>query len=157
MHNITEIPEDFNSELEEKILKANADKTLVKWNKLLPELMQSDIIIVGIFPNGQTAQEGGGQANLLIMQHEGRNIIPFFTSPARMSVLPQEQLKQLNMIKMRAGDFFYSIKGMSTILNPSSDYTRVFSGFDTKVLALEFRQSLSENTNNWKIQITKEE
>ncbi len=148
MHNITEIPEDFNSELEDKILKANDDKTLVKWNKLLPELMKSDIILAGIFPNGQTAQPGGGQANLLILQHEGRNIIPFFTSPARMSVLPQEQMKQLNMIKMRAGDFFYSIKGMSTVLNPSSDYAKVFSGFDTKVLALEFKQSLSENTNN---------
>lgn len=148
IQNVTEIPEDFNSELEDKILKANADKTLVKWNKLLPELMKSEIILAGIFPNGQTAQSGGGQANLLILQHEGRNIIPFFTSPARMSVLPQEQLKQLNMIKMRAGDFFYSIKGMSTILNPSSDYAKIFSGFDTKVLALEFKQTLSENTNN---------
>ncbi len=145
IQNVTEISDDFNHELEEKILKANADKTLVKWNKLLPELMRSDIILAGVFPNGQTAQASGGKANLLVMQHEGRNIIPFFTSPERMSVLPQEQMKQLNMIKMRAGDFFYSIKGMSTILNPSSEYTRVFSGFDTKVLSIEFKQSLSEN------------
>ncbi|MCH5209242.1 MAG: SseB family protein [Oscillospiraceae bacterium] len=140
-----DIPEDFNKNLEEKILRANEDKTLVKWNKLLPELMMSDIFLAGLF---QGNNESGGQGSLLIMQHEGKNIIPFFSHPDRMSVLPEEQLSKLNMIRMRAGDFFYSIKGMATILNPSSDYTRVFSGFDTKVLAMEFRQTVSENTDN---------
>lgn len=143
-----DIPEDFNKELEEKILRANEDKTLVKWNKLLPELMMSDIFLAGSFPNGQT--EGAGQANLLILQHEGRNIVPFFSSPDRMSVLPEEQSGKLNMIRMRAGDFFYSIKGMGAVLNPSTDYAKLFSGFDTKVLALEFKQSISDSQNNTK-------
>lgn len=145
---LNEIPEDFNHELEEKILKANEDKTLVKWNKLLPELMSSEIFLAGIFPNGQAGGQAGGQANLLILQRDGRNIIPFFTTPDRMSVLPEEQVSRLNMIKMRTGDFFHSIKGMGAVLNPSSDYARLFSGFDTKVLALEFEQSISEKTND---------
>lgn len=143
---VFEIPDDFNRGLEEKILKANEDKTLVKWNKLLPELMMSDIILAGLFQNGQT----DGKANLLVLQHEGRNLVPFFTSPDRMKVLPEEQVKNLNMIKMRAGDFFHSIRGMGTVLNPSTDYARLFSGFDTKVLALEFEQSISEKANDTK-------
>lgn len=143
-----DIPKDFNKELEEKILEANKDKTLVKWNKLLPELMMSEIFLAGMFPSGQAEGQAGGQANLLIIQHEGRNIVPFFSNPERMSVLPEEQVNRLNMIKMRTGDFFYSIKGMGTILNPSSEYVKIFSGFDTKVLSLEFRQTISENTNN---------
>ena len=142
----TDIPEDFNRELEEKILRANEDKTLVKWNKLLPELMKSEIFLAGTFANGQT--EGEGQANLLILQNEGRNIVPFFSSPDRMSVLPEEQSGLLNVIRMRTGDFFNSIKGMGAVLNPSTEYAKVFSGFDTKVLALEFRQSISDNTDN---------
>ncbi|MCH5205259.1 MAG: SseB family protein [Oscillospiraceae bacterium] len=141
---IADIPADFNHELEEKILKANEDKTLVKWNKLLPELMESEIFLAGMFPSGQS----GGQANLLILQHEGRNMVPFFSNPDRISVLPEEQTSRMNMIKMRAGDFFYSIKGMGAILNPATDYKKIFSGFDTKVLALEFKQSISEKTNN---------
>lgn len=140
--NAIEITADFNKELDEKILQANEDKTLVKWNKLMPELMNSEIFLAGIFPENQP----GAKANLLILQHEGRNMIPFFTNPDRMSVLPEEQTKQLNMIKMRTGDFFHSIKGLGAVLNPSSDYARVFSGFDTKVLALEFAESLPKET-----------
>lgn len=140
-----EIPEDFNRELEEKILKANEDKTLVKWNKLLPELMTSEIFLAGVFPSGLPG-ETGGQANLLILQHEGRNMIPFFTNPERLSVLPEEQTQHLNVIKMRTGDFFHSVKGLAAVLNPSSEYSRTFSGFDTKVLALEFEQKISKET-----------
>ena len=142
-----EIPDDFNKELEEKILRANEDKTLVKWNKLLPELMTSEIFLAGMF---QGNSESGGQGSLLILQHEGKNVIPFFSHPDRMSVLPEEQLNKLNMIKMRAGDFFYSVKGMSTVLNPSSDYSKAFSGFDTKVLALEFKQSITDKDSDKK-------
>ena len=135
--NTNEIDEDFNKELEEKILKANEDKTLVKWNKLLPELMSSEILLAGMFPSGTE----GESANLLILQHDGRNIVPFFTNPDRMSVLPQEQVSKLNMIKMKTGEFFRSIKGMGAVLNPSTDYVKVFSGFDVKVLATEYEEA----------------
>ena len=38
---------ELNKELEERILAANEDKTLVKWNKVLPDLMTTEILMVG--------------------------------------------------------------------------------------------------------------
>lgn len=125
--------ESLNRELEKKILEANEDKTLVKWSKLLPELMTSDILVAGQYgdPNG-----GGNMALLMMRTREGKEIVPFFTNIERVSA--QLKTGSFDIVKINTARFFSSIKGKAALLNPSTDYMRLFNPFDVKVLALEY-------------------
>ncbi|MCM1166571.1 MAG: SseB family protein [Lachnospiraceae bacterium] len=126
---------DFNRELEERILAANEDSTKVKWNKLLPDLMTAEVLIVGQFA------EGGVQTdrtmNILMLQKDGHTVIPFFSSPERMKVLVKPEQNSFEVMKVNTVRFFQSIKGKPCVLDPMSPYARVFTPFEMKVLAAE--------------------
>ncbi len=126
---------ELNKDLEERILEANKDKTLVKWNKLLPDLMGTDILMVGQF-GGEDAN-GQRQLNILMMQKDGHTVVPFFTSPSRIAVLKTSENSQFDVMKVNTVRFFQSIAGKPCVLNPMSDYVRIFSPFDMRVLAAE--------------------
>lgn len=127
---------DLNKELEERILEANKDTTKVKWNKLLPDLMGADILMVGQF-NDQTDEFGNRQLNILMMQKDGHIVVPFFTSPERIGVMANPANTQFDVMKINAARFFQSMQGKPCILNPMSDCGRVFSPFEMKILAAE--------------------
>lgn len=126
----------LNKELEERILEANKDTTKVKWNKLLPDLMGADILMVGQFSD-QTDEYGNKQLNILMMQKDGHIAVPFFTSPERIGVMANPSQTQFDVMKINAARFFQSMAGKPCILNPLSDCGRVFSPFEMKILAAE--------------------
>lgn len=126
---------DMNKELEKRILEANKDATKVKWSKLLPDLMGADVLMIGQFSE-QTDAAGNKQLNILMMQKDGHVIIPFFTNPARISAMASQNA-QFDVMKVNAVRFFQSIAGKPCILNPLSDYSRVFTPFEMKILAAE--------------------
>lgn len=127
---------DLNLELEERILAANKDTTKVKWNKLLPDLMKADILMVGKF--GDTIDsEGNKMLNILMMQKDGHVIIPFFTNPERIKVMATSKNTEFDVMKVNIARFFQSIKGKPCVLNPMSDCARIFTPFEMKVLAAE--------------------
>lgn len=130
----TENLKDFNKELEERILAANEDQTKVKWNKLLPDLMTAEVLIVGQFADGIQTDK---TLNILMLQKDGHAIIPFFTSPERMSVLVKPDNNSFEVMKVNTVRFFQSIKGKPCVLDPMSPYARVFNPFEMKVLAAE--------------------
>lgn len=127
---------DMNHDLEERILEANKDQTKVKWSKLLPDLMTADILMVGQFSD-KTDAAGNKQLNILMMQRNGHVIIPFFTSPTKAEVMANSQTTAFDVMKVNTVRFFQSIKGQPCILNPMSDYSRIFSPFEMKILAAE--------------------
>ncbi|MDE6726781.1 MAG: SseB family protein, partial [Oscillospiraceae bacterium] len=127
---------DFNKELEERILEANKDATKVKWNKLLPDLMAADVLMVGQF-NEKTDAAGNRQLNILMMQKDGHIIVPFFTSPERISVMANADNGEFDVMKVNTVRFFQSIAGKPCVLDPLSDLTRVFTPFEMKILAAE--------------------
>lgn len=126
---------DMNKELEERILEANKDATKVKWNKLLPDLMGAEVLMIGQFSE-QTDALGNRQLNILMMQKDGHVIVPFFTNPARISAMASQNA-QFDVMKVNVVRFFQSIAGKPCILNPLSDYSRVFTPFEMKILAAE--------------------
>lgn len=128
---------DFNKELEEKILAANNDDTLVKWNRLLPELMGAEVFMAGQFGEEVTTPDGQKAMNILMMQKNGHTVVPFFTSPERMRVLLGPNNDSFDVMKIHIVRFFQSIKDKPVVLNPMSPYGHVFSTFDTKILAAE--------------------
>lgn len=130
----TEDLKDLNKELEERILAANQDNTKVKWNKLLPDLMVAEMLIVGQFAEGIQTDK---QLNILMMQKDGRAVVPFFTSPERMSVLVKPNSNSFEVMKVNTVRFFQSVKGMTCVLDPMSPYARVFNPFETMILAAE--------------------
>lgn len=127
---------DLNKDLEERILEANKDKTKVKWNKLLPDLMTADILMVGQFSDKADAN-GNQQLNILMMQKDGHVIVPFFTNPSRVGVLANPQNNQFDIMKVNVVRFFQSIAGKPCVMNPMSEYAKVFTPFEMKVLAAE--------------------
>lgn len=127
---------DLNKELEERILEANKDTTKVKWNKLLPDLMGADILMVGQF-NDQTDENGNKQLNILMMQKDGHVVVPFFTSPERISAMANPTNTQFDVMKINTVRFFQSIQGKPCVLNPLSDCGRVFTPFEMRILAAE--------------------
>lgn len=132
--------EDLNSlnkELEQRILEANEDKTLVKWSKLLPDLMTSEILMVGQFSGVKNAN-GEEALGILMLQKDGKAIVPFFTNPERIKALVTPEKNKFDVLRVNAARFFMSIKGKSAVLNPFSPYTKVFSPFEIKILAAEY-------------------
>ena len=127
---------DLNLDLEERILAANKDTTKVKWHKLLPDLMGADVLMVGQFSD-QTDAQGNRQLNILMMQKDGRVIVPFFTNPERIKVLSNPNKTDFDVMKVNTVRFFQSIKGKPCVLNPMSDCARIFTPFEMKVLAAE--------------------
>ena len=128
---------DFNNELEERILEANHDDTKVKWSKLLPDLMGADVFIAGQY-SGQPIDESGKKAlNIVMLQKNGHAIIPFFTSPERLSVLVKPDDDRFDVMKLNTVRLFESLIGKHTILNPNSPYTRMFTPFEMRILAAE--------------------
>lgn len=130
----TENLKDLNKELEERILAANEDQTKVKWNKLLPDLMTAEVLIVGQFNEGIQTEK---TLNILMLQKDGHTVVPFFTSPERMSVLVKPDKNAFEVMKVNTVRFFQSIKGKPCVLDPMSPYARVFNPFEMKVLAAE--------------------
>lgn len=131
----TEDLRELNKELEERILAANEDQTKVKWNKLLPDLMTAEVLIVGQFNEGNIQTDK--TLNILMLQKDGHAIVPFFTSPDRMSVLVKPDNNSFEVMKVNTVRFFQSIKGKPCVLDPMSPYARVFNPFEMRVLAAE--------------------
>ena len=128
---------ELNKELEERILAANEDKTLVKWNKVLPDLMTAEILMIGQF-TGVKNENGDEKLGVLMLQKDGKAIVPFFTNPERIKALVTPEKNKFDVLRVNAARFFNSIKGKTAILNPFTPYSRVFSPFDLKVLAAEY-------------------
>lgn len=127
----------INKALEERILDANKDETKSKWNKLLPDLMASDVFVVAQMSDKADAN-GAKMLNILMMTDDkGHSVIPFFTSPKRMNVLVTPERKTFNVMKMNAVKLFQSIKGKTAVLNPSSPYARLFTPFEMNILVME--------------------
>ena len=127
---------ELNKELEERILEANEDKTLIKWSKLLPDLMTSEILMVGQFTGVKNAN-GEDALGILMLQKDGKAIVPFFTNPSRVGVLANPQNNQFDIMKVNVVRFFQSIAGKPCVMNPMSEYAKVFTPFEMKVLAAE--------------------
>lgn len=127
---------DMNKDLEERIIEANKDTTKVKWNKLLPDLMAADVLMVGQFSD-QTDAAGNRQLNILMMQKNGHIIVPFFTNPSRVKTMASPINNQFDVMKVNLVRFFQSIAGKPCIMNPMSDASRIFSPFEMRVLAAE--------------------
>ena len=128
---------ELNMELEERILAANEDKTLIKWSKLLPDLMTSEILMVGQH-TGVKNEKGEDTLGILMLQKDGKAIVPFFTNPERIKALVATEKNKFDVLRVNTARFFSSIKGNSAILNPFTPYSRVFSPFDLKVLSAEY-------------------
>lgn len=127
----------LNKELDERITEANEDKTLIKWSKLLPDLMTADILVVGQF-SGNINANGDKALGLLLLQKDGKEIVPFFTSPDRINTIVSLEKNNCDVMRINAARFFKSIRGRTAVLNPFSPCTRVFSPFEIKVLGAEY-------------------
>lgn len=128
---------DLNKALEERILEANQDATKTKWNKLLPDLMAADIFVVAQMSD-KTDANGAKLLNILMMSDDkGHHVVPFFTSPAKMSILVTPERKTLNVMKINAVKLFQSIKGKTAVLNPRTPYAKLFTPFEMNILVME--------------------
>lgn len=130
----------FNKALEERITEANKDKT--KWKTVLPDLMAADVFTVAAVGD-KTDANGNRLLNVMMMQNkDGQQMIPFFTSPARMSVLANEQHKTFNCMKINTTRLFNAIKGRTAVLNPGSTCGRLFTPFEMNLLVMENKDQL---------------
>ena len=129
---------NFNNELEERILEANHDDTKVKWNKLLPDIMGAEVFIAGQHSDQQANEENGKMAlSIAMIQRNGHSIIPFFTSPERLSVLVKPNDDRFDVMKVNTVRLFEALRGKHTVLNPNSPYSRTFTPFEMRILAAE--------------------
>lgn len=133
---------EFNKALEERITEANQDKTKTKWKSVLKDLMAADVFAVAAMGN-QTDANGNRLINVMMMtNNEGQQVIPFFTSPARMSVLVNAERKTLNCMKINTTRLFNAIKGKTAVLNPGSPCGRLFTPFEMNLLVMENKDQL---------------
>ena len=128
---------NFNNELEERILEANHDDTKVKWNKLLPELMGADVFVPGQYTGEAIDESGRKELNLVMLQKDGHAIIPFFTSPERLTALVPPDDNRFDVMKLNTVRLFESLVGKHSILNPNTPYSRMFTPFEMRILAAE--------------------
>ena len=127
----------FNKALEERITEANQDKSNTKWKSVLPDLMTADVFAVAALGD-KTDANGNRLLNvMMITNKEGQQVIPFFTSPNRMSVLATPEHKTFNCMKINTVRLFEAIKGRTAVLNPGSPCGRVFTPFEMNLLVME--------------------
>ncbi|MBD5112782.1 MAG: hypothetical protein HDT42_09705 [Ruminococcaceae bacterium] len=126
---------NFNKELEARILEANQDETKLKWSKLLPDLMAAEVLMIGQYT--EESVNGEKHLNILMMQKDGRVAVPFFTSPERISVFVKQNQTQFDVMKINTVNFFRSVMGKVTVMNPLTPYSRVFSPFEMTILVEE--------------------
>lgn len=132
----------FNKALEDRITEANQDKTKTKWKNVLPDLMAADVFAVAALGD-KTDANGNRLLNVMMMTNkEGQQIIPFFTSPNRLSVLANAQHKTFNCMKINTTRLFNAIKGRTAVLNPGSPCSRVFTPFEMNLLVMENKDQL---------------
>ncbi len=128
---------DFNKELEAKIIEANQDESLVKWSKLLPELMCADVFMAGQRGEEKPADASDKLMNILMIQKNGHMVVPCFTSPDRMKALLGDKNETVDVMKINTVRFFKSIMNEPVVLNPMTPYTRFFTPFEMAILAAE--------------------
>lgn len=132
----------YNKALEDRITEANQDKTKTKWKSVLPDLMAADVFAVAALGN-QTDANGNRLLNVMMMTNkEGQQIIPFFTSPSRLSVLANPEHKTFNCMKINTTRLFNAIKGRTAVLNPGSPCSRIFTPFEMNLLVMENKEYL---------------
>ena len=133
----------FNKALEERITEANEDKTKTKWKSVLPDLMAADVFAVAALGD-QTDANGNRLLNVMMMTNKnGQQVIPFFTSPNRMSVLATPDRKTFNCRKINTTRLFNAIKGKTAVLNPGSPCSRLFTPFEMNLLVMENKDQLA--------------
>ena len=129
----------FNSALEKRILEANQDSSKTKWKTLMPDLMAAEVFVIANVTD-KTDSSGNKLLNILTMaDKDGHQVIPFFSSPARMTVLVTPERKTFNVMKLSTAKLFESIKGKTAILNPRSNMAKVFTPFEMNILAMEHK------------------
>lgn len=132
----------INKALEDRIIEANQDKTKTKWKSVLPDLMAADVFAVAAMGD-KTDANGNRLLNVMMMTNkEGQQIIPFFTSPNRLSVLASAERKTFNCMKINTTKLFNAIKGRTAVLNPGSPCGRIFTPFEMNLLVMENKQYL---------------
>ena len=133
----------FNKALEERITEANEDKTKTKWKSVLPDLMAADVFAVAALGD-QTDANGNRLLNVMMMTNKnGQQVIPFFTSPNRMSALATPDRKSFNCMKINTTRLFNAIKGKTAVLNPGSPCSRLFTPFEMNLLVMENKDQLA--------------
>ena len=133
----------FNKALEERITEANEDKTKTKWKSVLPDLMAADVFAVAALGD-QTDANGNRLLNVMMMTNKnGQQVIPFFTSPNRMSVLATPDRKTFNCMIINTTRLFNAIKGKTAVLNPGSPCSRLFTPFEMNLLVMENKDQLA--------------
>ncbi len=126
----------INKALEERIVEANKDKT--KWKNVLPDLMAADVFVVARLADAGEAAPGKKRLDIMmIMDKNGHSVVPFFTSPAKMSVLVTPEKKTFDCMKLNTIKLFQTIKGKTAVLNPNSAAAKLFTPFDMNVLVME--------------------
>ena len=123
--------------IEDKIKEAIADKS--KWKTVINELLTTDVLVVAQ-PGPANMLDANGQRQLNILTFNDPKlgtVVPFFTSPQRVSVLVTKEHLQFNCIKIKTINFFNAIKGKQAIMNPNSDCGKVFTPFEMNVLVME--------------------
>ena len=136
----------FNKALEERITEANQDKSNTKWKSVLPDLMTADVFAVAALGD-KTDANGNRLLNvMMITNKEGQQVIPFFTSPNRMSVLATPEHKTFNCMKINTVRLFEAIKGRTAVLNPGSPCGRVFTPFEMNLLVMENKDRIPAKT-----------
>lgn len=136
----------FNKALEERITEANQDKSNTKWKSVLPDLMTADVFAVAALGD-KTDANGNRLLNvMMITNKEGQQVIPFFTSPNRMSVLATPEHKTFNCMKINTVRLFEAIKGRTAVLNPGSPCGRVFTPFEMNLLVIENKDRIPAKT-----------
>lgn len=136
---------DFNKELDARILEANQDDTKLKWSKLLPDLMAAEVLMIGQY--AEESVNGEKRLNILMMQREGKIAVPFFTSPERISVFVKQNQSQFDVMKINTVNFFRSVAGKVTVMNPLTPYSRVFSPFEMMILTEENKDKVPKSQN----------
>lgn len=128
---------DMNKELEERILEANKEESLLKWSKILPDLMTADILMIGQH-TGVKNENGLESAGILMLQKDGKALIPFFTNPERIKAMAAPEKTKFEVFRLNTARFFKTIRGRNAVLNPFTPYSRAFSPFDVMVLSEEY-------------------
>lgn len=119
-----------NSSLDNLLVKSKEEPKY--WNEYFEKLLDSEVIVLASQPISEGFE--GEIPLLMISDSANRQVMPMFTD--------DEHLKSIkgpyNIARLKAFELLRKLKDVAAVVNPNTEFSRVITPFEIKVLTLEY-------------------
>lgn len=102
------------------------------WNEYFQKLLDLEVIVLASQPISEDFE--GEIPLLMISDSANRQVIPLFTDEMHLKSIKGPY----NIARLKGIELFKKLKDIAVVVNPNTDFSRIITPFEIKVLTLEY-------------------